>query len=132
MPWRCPDAQLVLWARSSQRIGEDEGALLGKPKWRLVAAASIVEGNEPSGKLATGFDPLQLCLRDIVAKEEPWTESPHSVTSREEIDVANMIGLKDDQRGRRMLIEPLPEVGSIVRRRQWIEKESLALRLDAG
>src|SRR5436305_9947959 len=47
MPRRRPNAQLA--ARRRQRVGENERALLGKPQWRLVAATSVIKGDEATG-----------------------------------------------------------------------------------
>ncbi|SRR6266849_6156558 len=53
---RRPDTQLA--AGRGQRVGEYESALLGQPQGRLVAAASVVECEEPSRKRAAGLDKL--------------------------------------------------------------------------
>src|SRR5262249_57887341 len=132
VPWCRPDAQLMLRTGCGERVGEDDGALLRQPQRRLAAAASVVEGDESTGKLAAGFDPLEVGHRDVVAEEEARTESTDVVALREEINVANMIGLEDNQRSRRIGINPLPKVSSIVRGSQRIEKQSLAARLHAG
>ncbi len=50
MRGRGPNTQLA--HRRRQRVSENEGTLLGQPQRRLVAAASVVEGEEPARKLA--------------------------------------------------------------------------------
>ena len=57
MPRRGPNAQFA--SRGRQGVGENEGALLGQPERCLITAASVVEGNDASGKPAAGLDPLQ-------------------------------------------------------------------------
>src|SRR5437899_12714929 len=69
---RRPYAQLV--SRRRQRVGKNDGALLGQPQRRLVSAASVVEGHEPAGKLTAGLDKLQIGLGDVLAKEEARAE----------------------------------------------------------
>ena len=81
MPWRRPDAQLAF--RRRQRVGENEGALLGQPERRLVAAPSVVEGDETSWKPAAGVDGLQLGFGDVVTVEAVRTEDAGAVAADE-------------------------------------------------
>jgi len=127
---RCPNAQLA--SLRGQRVGENEGALLGEPQRRLVAATSIVEGEESSRKLAARLDELQVSLGNVLAKEEARAERAGIIAACEEINVANVIGLENDDGSRRARVEPLPELGSIFGRSKRIEKQSLATGLNAG
>jgi hypothetical protein len=129
MPRGCPDEQLAV--RRSQRVGENEGALLGKPEGSLVAPPSVVQGDEPARKLASRFDPLQFRLGDVVAPEEVWAERARAVAAHEHVDVADVIRLENDDRRRRPRIETLPHVACVGRRRERIENQRLAARLDA-
>src|SRR6267143_3730031 len=130
MRGRGPDTQLA--SLRGQRVGENESALLGQPQRRLVAAASVVESNEPSRKLAAGFDPLQVSLGDILAKEEARTERAGIVAAHEQIDVANVIGLENDDGGWRARVEALPDFRRAFGRSERIQKQRLASGLDAG
>ena len=58
VPGRVPDAELS--SRGGQRVREDERALLWEPERRLVAAAAVVERDEPTGKLALRLESLEL------------------------------------------------------------------------
>ena len=126
VPWRGPDPQLMLRTRCGERVREDDGAMVRQPQRRFIATASVVKGDEPSGKLAAGIDPLEFCHGDIVAEEQAWTESADMVAAREYINVTYMIRLEYNQPGRRIAVEPLPEFFSITGRSQRIEKQSLA------
>src|SRR5438067_6775819 len=123
MPGRRPDAQLTV--RRRQRVGENEGALLGNPERRLVATASVVEGDEAAGKLAAGLDRFEVGLRDIVAPEEARAERARAVAAYEQIDVADVIRLENDSGCRRARVEPLPDLGRLGRSER-IENERLA------
>ena len=68
-----------------QRVGEDDGALLGEPQRRLVAATPVVKGDEASRKLAAGLDELQVGLGDVLAKEETRAKRAGIIAAREEI-----------------------------------------------
>ncbi|OLB41233.1 MAG: hypothetical protein AUH11_00195 [Acidobacteria bacterium 13_2_20CM_57_17] len=115
-----------------QRVGEDDGALLGEPQRRLVAATPVVKGDEASRKLAAGLDELQVGLGDVLAKEETRAKRAGIIAAREEINVANVIGLENDDGRRRTRVEPLPELGCVFWRSKRIEKQSLATGLNAG
>jgi len=77
-----------------------------QPQRRLVAAASVVEGDEPTWKLAARLDPLQ-SVWDVLAKEEPRAERAGLIAAHEQIDVADVIGLDNDDGGRGTRVEPL-------------------------
>jgi hypothetical protein len=109
MSGRGPDAELA--SRSGQRVSENDGALFGQPQRRFIAAASIVEGDKPSRKLAAGLDPLQIGFGDVLAKEETRAERAGIIAAHEQIDVANVIGLENDDGGRGASVEALPELG---------------------
>ena len=53
------------------------------------------------------------------------------VAAHEQIDVANVIGLENNDGGGRASVEALPELSRIGGRRQGIEKDSFAARLIA-
>src|SRR5207249_4616541 len=129
MARRRPDTQLA--PRRRQRVGENEGTLLGQPQWGFVAAASVVEGDDPSRKLAAWLDPLQLGVGDVVAKKEARAERASTVAAYEQIDVPNVIRLENDNRSRRMRFEPFPHFRRIGGRSKWIQKQCLAPCLDA-
>src|SRR5439155_21434506 len=126
---RCPHTQLASLRR--QRVGENKSALLGQPQRRFIAAASVVKGEEGSRKLAGRFDELQVGLEDILAKEEARAERGGMIAPREQVDVANVIGLENDHGGWRARVEPLPKLGCAFGRSERIEKQRLATRLDA-
>ena len=121
---RCPNAQFA--SRRGQSVGEDDGALLGQPQRRLVAAASVIKREESSGKLAAGLDELEFGLGDILAKEEARAERARLIAEREEIDIANVIGLENDDGSRRASVEPLPKLGCAFGGSKRIEKQCLA------
>jgi len=127
---RCPDAQLA--SLRGQSVGENDGALLGQPQRRLIAATPVVKGDEATRKLAAGLDELQVGLGDVFAKEETRAERGGMIAPREQIEVANMIGLENDDGRRRTRVEPLPELGCVFWRSKRIEKQSLATGLNAG
>src|SRR5437016_14597262 len=117
MARRRPDPQLA--PRRRQRVGENEGTLLRQPQWRFVAAASVVEGADPSRKLAAWLDPLQLGVGDVVAKKEALAERESTVASYEQIDAPNVSRLENDIRSRRMVFEPFPYFRRIGGRSKW-------------
>jgi len=121
-----------LTAGRGQRVGENDGALLGEPQRRLVAAASVVEGDEPSRKLAAGLDELQVSLGDVLAKKEARAEPAGTIAAHEQIDVANVIRLENDDGGRRARVEPLPDFDRAFGRSKGIKNQCLAARLHAG
>jgi gamma-glutamyltranspeptidase / glutathione hydrolase len=129
MPGRRPDTQLA--RRCGQRVGEDQGALLGQPERRLVAAAAVVKREEAARKLASRLDWLEVGVWDVVAPEQPWAERAGPVAARKEIDVPDMVRLKDDEEGRRAGVEPVPHLVHIVGRRDRIEQGNFPARLDA-
>src|SRR5260370_21209653 len=87
-------------AGRGERVRENDSALLGQPQRRFIAAASIVEGDKPSRKLAAGLDPLQIGFGDVLAKEETRAEGVGIITAHEQIDVANVIALENDDGSR--------------------------------
>ena len=91
----------------------------------LVAAPSVVEGDDSSRKLAAGLDRLELGLGDVVAKEEPRAKRADTVATREQIDVSNVIRLENNERGRRTRVEPLPHLGRVSGRSKGIQNECL-------
>src|SRR5437016_12420245 len=103
MARRRPDTQLA--PRRRQRVGENEGTLLGQPQWGFVAAASVVEGDDPSRKLAAWLDPLQLGVGDVVAKKEARAERASTVASYEQIDVPNVIRVENQTLMRAIVVE---------------------------
>src|SRR5205823_7335814 len=109
VPRRRPNAQLT--AGCGQRVRKHESALLRQPERRLAALASVVQGDEPSRKLAARLDPPQVRLGDVPTEVEPWPEGGDSIAPREHVDVSYMIRLENDGRCRRMRVEPLPDVG---------------------
>ena|SRR5438552_12657563 len=127
---RCPDAQLA--SLRGQSVGENDGALLGQPQRRLIAATPVVKGDEATRKLAAGLDELQVGLGDVFAKEETRAERGGMIAPREQIEVANMIGLENDDGGWRVCVEALPELGCVFGRSKRIQKERLAVGFDAG
>ena len=130
VPRRRPDAQLAL--RRGERVGEDERPLLGEPDRRLVAAAAVVEREEPARQLVAGLDPLQLGLRNVVPPEEVRPVGAGAVALDEAVDVADVVGLEDHDDGRRARVEALPDLPSVVGRRQRVDEHDLAAGLDAG
>src|SRR5438132_2639724 len=104
-----PHTQLASLLR--QRVGENKSALLGQPQRRFIAAASVIKREETSGKLAAGLDELEFGLGDILAKEETRAEREGIIAAREEIDVANVIGLENDDGSWWARVEPLPKLG---------------------
>ena len=119
MSWRCPDTQFT--PRRGQRVGEDEGALLGEPQRRLIAAPSVVESEEPAGELAPGLDELQVSLGDVLAKKEARAKRSGFIAADEQIDVPNMIWFENDDGGRRVNVESLPEFGRAFGRSKRIQ-----------
>src|SRR6266545_2972886 len=71
----------------SQRVGEDERTLLRQPERRLVAAPSVVEGDEAARKLGAGLDPFELGLRNVGAPEEIGAERANAVAADEVVDI---------------------------------------------
>ncbi|PYT39602.1 MAG: hypothetical protein DMG45_19385 [Acidobacteria bacterium] len=69
--------------------------MLGQPQRRLVAAAAVVEGDEPSRKVAAGLDKLQVGLGNVLAKEEARAKRAGIIAADEEIDVTNVIGFEN-------------------------------------
>src|SRR5256885_6927957 len=125
MARRRPDPQLA--PRRRQRVGENEATLLRQPQWRFVAAASVVEGDDPSRKLASWHDPLQLGVGDVVAKKESRAERASTVAAYEQIDVPHVIRLQNDNRSRRMRFEPFPHLRRIGVRSKWIDRKGTRL-----
>src|SRR6516225_1479465 len=99
MPRRRPDAQFA--PRCRQRVSENQGTLFGQPERRLVAAQSVVEGDDASRKLTAGIDRLQPCLEDVLAKEHPRAEGPGTIAANKHIYIPNVIRLETCDRGRR-------------------------------
>jgi hypothetical protein len=129
VPRRRPDEELALGR--SERVREDKSPVLRHPDRRLVPAAPVVEGDEPARQLRAGQDGLELRLRDVVAEEEIRAERACAVAPSEEVDVAHVIGLEHDNDRRRSCLEPLPDVVVVGLRRERVEEDDLALRLDA-
>src|SRR5260370_6390171 len=129
MMWRRPDAQLAPWRR--QRVGENEGALVGQPNRGLVAAGSVVESNQPPWKLVARLDDLKFGLGDVLAKEEARAEPASAIAEHEKIDVCYVIRLKDEDSGGGARVEPLPDSGSAIGRRKRIQTQRLTSGLDA-
>src|SRR6266550_516544 len=71
VPRSRPDAQLAV--PLGEGVGEDQRSLLRQPERRLAAAAPLVEGDKPSGKLVPGLDRLELRLGDVVAPQQRWS-----------------------------------------------------------
>ena len=104
--------------------------MLRQPERRLAALASVVQGDEPSRKLAARLDPPQVRLGDVPTEVEPWPEGGDSIAPYEYVDVSYMIRFQDDSRCRRMRVEPLPDVGRVVRWCERVEHQSFGSRLD--
>src|SRR5437762_14207552 len=94
---RCPDAQLA--SLRGQSVGEHDGALLGQPQRRLIAATPGVKGDEATRKLAAGLDELQGGLGGVVAEGETRAGRGGRIAPREQIEVANVIGLENEDGG---------------------------------
>ena len=73
-----------------------------------------------------GLNPLELALGDVGAPEEVRPVRPHSVTTDEEVDVADVVRLEDDDHRRRRGVEAVPDLPSVVGRRERIEQRDLA------
>jgi hypothetical protein len=93
-----------------------ERALLGQPERRLHAAAAVVERAQPTGQLDARLDRAQLGLRGVAAPEQPRAVGLDPVPAHEEIDVADMVGLEDDERVGRERVDAVP---GLARRRRW-------------
>src|SRR5262249_3942947 len=104
---------------------EDEGALFRQPERCLIAAPSIVKGNEASWKLAAGLDRLQLRLGDVVSVVEARAEPTSAVALHENIDVANVIRLENDSHGRRARVESFPHFSRGGWRSERVEDQPL-------
>ena len=124
MTGRRPDAQLA--PRCRQRVGENERALLGQPQRRLVAAASVVEGDDPTRKLAAGLDELQLGLGNVFEKEEARAGRAGTIAAHEQIYVPNVIRLENDGGGGWAPVEAFPNFIHGRRRSKRIENQCLA------
>jgi hypothetical protein len=79
---------------------------------------------------AAGLDPLQLGFGDVVAEEEARAERTGTIAAHEQIDVPNVIGLEKDDRGRRVRVEPLPQLGRASGRCKRIQNQCLVPRLN--
>jgi hypothetical protein len=130
MRGRRPDSQFA--PRRGQRVGENEGALLGQPKRRLVAAPSVVECDDPSRKLAAGLDELQVSLGDVLAKEEARAKRAGFIAADEQIDVPNVIRLENSDDSWWASVKAVPELDRVLGRSERIEDQYLATGLDAG
>src|SRR6266481_4422390 len=75
---RCPNAELAAGRR--QGVRENKGALLRQPHRSFVAAAPIVEGDEPTRKLAAWLDELQVSLGNVLTEKEARAEAAGTVT----------------------------------------------------
>jgi len=87
---------------------------------------AVVKGDEAAGQFAAGLDRLELGLGDVASPEEPGAESARAVPLDEEVDIAYVIRLEDDDQRRRARIEPLPDIGRFPRRRDGIDQRDLA------
>ena len=81
---------------------------------------------------APGLDRLKFGLGDVGAPEEPWAEGTAAVAAHEEVDVADVVGLEDDDERRRAGIEPHPHLVVVLGRSERVEQRHLAAGLDAG
>jgi hypothetical protein len=106
MPGCRPDTKFSF--RRREGVGENKGALLGQPKWGLIAAATVIECNESSRKLAPGIDPLQLSFGDVVAKKEPGAKRTRLIAAHKQINVPNVIRFENNDCRWRTRIEALP------------------------
>ncbi|MEJ7568110.1 MAG: hypothetical protein WKF41_07580 [Gaiellaceae bacterium] len=125
-----PDPELAVLC--GQRVGEDKGALLGQPDRRLVATAAVVEGDGAARQLGSRLDPLELRLRDVLPPEEVRPVGARAVAPDEQVDVADVIRLQNDDGRRRRLVEPSPDLICIVRRRERIEEDDLSAGRGTG
>jgi hypothetical protein len=130
MRGRRPDTQFA--PRRGQRVGENECALLGQPKRRLVAAPSVVECDDPSRKPAAGLDELQVSLGDVFTKKEARAKRAGIIAADEQIDVPNVIRLENSDGSWWASVKALPELDRILGRSERIEDQYLATGLDAG
>ena len=129
VPGRRPDPELALGRR--QPVREDERALLRQPQRRLVAAPPVVERDQAAGELAARLDPFEVGLRDVAAPEEVGAEGAGPVAAYEEVDVADVIRLEDDDERRRASVESSPDVRPVVGRRERVEERDLPAGFDA-
>ena len=130
MPGRPPDAELA--RPLGQRIGEHDRALLRQPDRRLVPAPAVVQGDEPAGEVRARLDPFEVALRDVRAPEEGGPERARAVPAHEEVDVADVVRLEDDDERRRVSVQSLPDLRRLCRRRNRVEQRDLAAGCDAG
>src|SRR5439155_23453321 len=74
---------------------------------------------------------LELGPRRVALPEEPWAVGWDAVPVREQIDITDVVRLEDDDPGRPFRLEAAIDLGALDRwRRQRIEQDDLALRLD--
>jgi len=92
MPRCRPYAELS--SRGGKGIGENKSALLWKPKRCLITTTTVIDGNEPSRKLAPRVDPLQFGFGNVVGKEEPGAKRTRMIAAHERIYVPNVIRLE--------------------------------------
>src|SRR5262249_60482116 len=116
--------------RRRQRIRKHNDPLLGQPQRRLFTAPPIVQRDQSARKPAAGLDRLQLGLRQVPAEVQPRTEPADAISTNEGINVANVIRLQNDGRCRRIRIKPRPKLRRVIWRRERIQHQSLASRLD--
>jgi hypothetical protein len=60
--------------------------------------------------LGTRLDRFQLGLGYVVAEEEPRSKCADTIAVHEHVNVSDVIWLENDDRRRRMRVEPLPNV----------------------
>src|ERR1700742_5033389 len=130
MPRRRPDTQLA--RRRRKRVGENHSTLLGQPQRGFGLPTPVVQGDDPSRKLAAGLNRFQLALWNIVTKEESWTECSDIVVPHEQINVPNVIRFENNRYGWWMFREPVPNLYRTGRRYLRVQHQYLTSRLDAG
>src|SRR5262245_10935138 len=129
MPRGGPNPQFSSLRR--QAVGKNQRTLLRQPERCFTTAASVVESNEPSRKLAAMIDPLQFRFRDVVAEKEPRAKCAAVVTACEQIYVPNVIRLENNDCVWRTRVQALPNHIRAGGRSQGIENQYFAPRLDA-
>src|SRR6058998_2205379 len=67
----------------------------------------------PPGQDTIRNDGLQLRIRNIIWKEEHWTETPSIIVTDEQVNVPNMIWHQNNRGGRRMLIQSFPQTNIV-------------------
>jgi hypothetical protein len=100
------DAHTQRPVRRRHAVGEDERALLRSVDRCLQTPAAVVEGAQAARQRVVGVDGLELRLRRIAGRVEVRAVPLRAVPTDEQVDVANVVGLEHDDRGRRCPFEP--------------------------